>query len=96
MSEFVSANVFVEGRVQGVFYRESTKRRATQLGVHGWIRNLEDGRVEAFLEGKREAVEELLAYMRKGPPTAAVRDLAFESAPLPVDQRQYHSFSVLR
>ena len=59
--------VLVHGHVQGVFFRETTRRRATSAGVAGWVRNLPDGRVEAVFEGAREAVEALVAYVREGP-----------------------------
>ena len=66
------ARVVVSGRVQGVWFRESTRRRAEELGVAGWVRNLPDGRVEAFFEGPPAAVESALAFVREGPPHARV------------------------
>lgn len=62
----------IEGRVQGVFFRQSTKDEADRLGVRGWVRNLEDGAVEAVLEGEPEAVEALVAWCHRGPPGARV------------------------
>lgn len=64
--------VVVHGRVQGVFFRETTRRRALAEGVAGWVRNQPDGSVEAVLEGEREAVERLVAFLREGPPGARV------------------------
>ena len=66
------AHVLVRGRVQGVFFRESLRRRAEQLSVSGWARNLPDGRVEAVLEGDRPDVEAVLLYVREGPGLARV------------------------
>ena len=65
--------VLVEGRVQGVLFRESARRRAAELGVHGFVRNLPDGRVEAVFEGPARAVDDAIYFMRKGPPLADVK-----------------------
>ena len=64
--------VVVQGHVQGVFFRETTKRRALSAGVAGWVRNLPDGSVEAVFEGERTAVERLVDYAREGPRGARV------------------------
>ena len=64
--------VVVQGHVQGVFFRETTKRRALSAGVAGWVRNLPDGSVEAVFEGERAAVERLVDYAREGPRGARV------------------------
>ena len=68
----VRAHVVVEGFVQGVFFRDSTRRRARELGLTGWVRNLPDGRVEAVFEGEESAVEAAVAFVREGPPHAQV------------------------
>lgn len=64
--------VVVHGRVQGVFFRDTTRRLAEQHGVGGWVRNNRDGSVEAVFEGEPEAVERLVAFARRGPRGAAV------------------------
>lgn len=69
------AHVFIEGRVQGVFYRAFTRDLAMRLGLRGWVRNLRDGRVEAVFEGKRELVEEAIKQCSMGPPGAWVRNI---------------------
>ena len=71
----VRVHVFVEGRVQGVWFRDSTFREADRLGIGGWVRNLPDGRVEAVYEGTPEAVEEMLSWTRRGPERALVTDV---------------------
>lgn len=68
----VRTRVFVEGRVQGVWFRESTRQMAEQTGVAGWVRNLDDGRVEAVFEGPAEKVAHAVAWMRHGPDRAFV------------------------
>jgi acylphosphatase len=72
----VRVRVFVDGRVQGVGFRANAAREAMRQGVSGWARNLPDGRVEAVYEGPREAVEEMLAWTRRGPLGARVTDMA--------------------
>jgi acylphosphatase len=64
--------VVVHGRVQGVFFRDSTAREARARGVAGWVRNRDDGTVEAVFEGAPEAVEALVAWARGGPARAEV------------------------
>lgn len=65
-------HVRVVGRVQGVFFRASTQREASALGLAGWVRNLPDGSVEALFVGERSACERALAFVRTGPPGARV------------------------
>lgn len=72
------AHVFIEGRVQGVFFRSTTRRRAQSLGVTGWVRNLFDGRVEAVFEGAENAVRQMVQFAREGPPGAQVTNVDVE------------------
>ena len=62
----------MRGHVQGVFFRETTRRRALAAGVAGWISNQPDGAVAAVFEGERDDVERLLAFVREGPRGARV------------------------
>jgi len=66
-NELRRVHLLVSGRVQGVFFRAETKRQASGLGLTGWVRNLEDRRVEIVFEGGKDAVEEMLDWCRKGP-----------------------------
>lgn len=68
----VRVHVAVHGLVQGVWFRESCRRTATDLGVAGWVRNRADGTVEAELEGPEAAVAQVVAWCREGPPRAEV------------------------
>jgi len=64
--EHIAVHAHFSGIVQGVYFRASTKRQAERQGLHGWVRNLPDGRVEAWIEGERSAVEGLIDYCRTG------------------------------
>ena len=64
--------VVVHGRVQGVFFRDSTRRRAEEAGVAGWVANRPDGSVEAVFEGDLGEVERLVDWMHEGPSGAQV------------------------
>jgi len=71
----VCRHVLVSGRVQGVAFRWYTVEKAGELGLAGWVKNLPDGRVEAWLEGEASEVESMLAWLAKGPPAARVSGL---------------------
>ena len=79
----------VRGRVQGVFYRASTQQKARELGITGWARNLPDGSVEVLACGGEAALEELLAWLRVGPPHARVDGVAWEL----VEEQDVEGFS---
>jgi acylphosphatase len=68
----IRRRAIVHGRVQGVFFRDTTRRQAASRGLVGWVRNLPDGTVEAVFEGRPEAVEALLSFCREGPRGARV------------------------
>lgn len=70
-------HIFAFGRVQRVWYRENTKKKADALGVFGWVKNLKDKRVEAVAQGEEEEVLRLVEWMKKGPIYAKVTKLEF-------------------
>jgi acylphosphatase len=76
------AHVYVSGQVQGVFFRDSTREKAEQLGLNGWVKNLPDGRVEALFEGPSERVREMVRWCEQGPSQAEVEnvDTEFEAS----------------
>jgi len=79
----VRRKVVVGGRVQGVWFRESARRRAEELGVSGWVRNTAEGTVEAELEGAADDVAVLVSWLGLGPPQARVDSVDVEElAPL--------------
>lgn len=69
------AHLFIEGVVQGVFYRSFTRSVAQSLGLRGWVRNLYDGRVEALLEGKKESIQRAIQECYSGPLGAKVTNI---------------------
>jgi acylphosphatase len=74
----VARRYLIEGRVQGVGFRWFTHDAAAREGLHGWVRNLADGRVEVVVEGEIESVRRLEAAVRRGPASARVDDITTE------------------
>ncbi len=68
----------IEGRVQGVFFRQSTQEMARQLGLNGWVRNCSDGTVEALFEGAQDVVRQAIDWCHHGPPAARVTSVSEE------------------
>ena len=81
-SDLEHAHVRVSGQVQGVFFRDSTRQKAEELGLAGWVKNLPDGQVEAVFEGPSQVVREMVRWCEEGPQHASVEnvDTDFESA----------------
>lgn len=73
--------MLVDGRVQGVFFRDTCRREADRRGVTGWVRNRSDGRVEAVFEGPEAAVAAMVAWCRRGPALASVDALEVHEEP---------------
>lgn len=82
----------VEGRVQGVFFRDSMCKLAQQHGVTGWVKNLADGRVEWLICGDEAAIQTLLAWLQTGPPAAQVIKVNSE----PVAAQNFANFEIVR
>jgi acylphosphatase len=80
VSEQVARRVVVHGSVQGVFFRDTTRRKAQSRGVSGWVRNCADGSVEALFEGDPDAVESMVAFAREGPRGAQVEHVDVQDA----------------
>jgi len=86
-------HIFVSGRVQGVFYRANTRKKAKELGIKGWVRNLYDGRVEITAEGKEEDIKKFIEWCKKGPELAFVENIKVEWKDY---KGNYKDFSVVR
>jgi acylphosphatase len=78
MSARVCKHFYVSGKVQGVWFRASTKEKADELQITGWARNLPDGRVEVLACGARENIDALHEWLKQGPKLAKVSDLIVE------------------
>lgn len=78
VSDDVRAVVLITGRVQGVFYRATAMEVAQSLDLHGWVRNLPDGGVEAVVEGAEYSVDEFIQWCRRGPPASRVDNVEFK------------------
>ena len=71
----VRAHIYVSGMVQGVFFRSTIASKAQRLRVLGWVRNLQDGRVEAVFEGEKEAVDAMIDFCNRGPRGARISNV---------------------
>jgi acylphosphatase len=93
MADAIACHLIISGRVQGVAFRWETLRAAERFGVNGWVRNLPDGTVEGFLEGRRQAVEDLIAWCRQGPATAVVTGVEVQDMPY---EGRFERFAIRR
>jgi len=76
--DVIARHVVVSGRVQGVWFRDTTRHHASEHGVAGWVRNRSDGAVEAWFEGPVDAVGAVVAWCHEGPPRAHVERVDVE------------------
>lgn len=88
-AEVVRRRVVVRGRVQGVWFRDSTRERARARGVAGWVRNRPDGALEAVFEGPPAGVESLVRFCETGPPHAQVETIETAEEP-PAGDTDFH------
>lgn len=85
----VCKRVFLTGVVQGVSFRFHAQQKASQLGLTGWVRNLEDGRVEMLLAGKDDNVEAMIKWAHKGPPRAKVENMSITEVKEPAPKEPF-------
>lgn len=88
-SQLQAYHVYVSGKVQGVYYRASTAKKAQMLGLSGWVKNLDDGRVELRAQGPIEALEALLSWCEKGPILAKVSNVERKVAQVDLNLAQF-------
>lgn len=87
--ELTRVHMVISGRVQGVFFRATTKDEARSRGLTGWVRNTGDGRVEAEVQGPPDAVDQLIDECRTGPPMAKVSDVEVEPVDVVPDESRF-------
>jgi acylphosphatase len=85
-------HLLIKGKVQGVFYRASAKEAAEKLGVSGWIRNTDEGAVEAMASGTEAQVQEFIRWCWQGPARAEVKQVAVQD----MSDEQFTGFRILR
>lgn len=89
MAENIRVHAIISGRVQGVFFRRETKKKADACEVCGWVKNLPDGTVEAVFEGRKSRVEEVIAWCRQGPPASKVTKVTILECPFTGDWKSF-------
>lgn len=87
-----SYRLVITGKVQGVFYRQSSKERAQQLNIKGWVKNRPDGSVEMTIAGEEDDIKSFITWCRQGPPQAGVDNVQIE----PTEETAFDNFSILR
>lgn len=87
----IRAHLFIEGRVQGVFFRAYTQEEAQKRSLTGWVKNLYDGKVEAVFEGEEQDVQSMIKWCHSGPPHAVVADVSVEIGEY---EGEHYDFSV--
>lgn len=89
-SNHVSIHAWVDGTVQGVYFRDHTRKQAQALQLTGWVRNLADGRVEVVACGPREIIMEFIDWLWQGSPSAKVSDVCWEE----ISQQTFTEFTI--
>jgi acylphosphatase len=90
--KYCRVHVFISGKVQGVYYRQNTAYKAEELNIHGWVRNLRDGCVEAVFEGEKTNIDKLLDWCNKGPKDAIVENVKIIDEQY---QNEYTDFQII-
>ena len=78
----IQVHILIKGTVQGVFFRQSTREKAQQLGLIGWVKNLPNGQVEVSAAGEKNKIDQLVLWCRTGPPMAIVDQITVLKQPV--------------
>ncbi len=85
-------HLIISGKVQGVFFRASAKKKADELSIVGWIRNMKEGNVEAVVTGDTQQIEDFIQWCKSGPANAVVEDIHIQKQ----EFRAFNSFKITR
>ena len=88
--EYKAVQAHIYGRVQGVFFRDYTRRMAEELGLTGWVKNCSDGSVESLICGDRDAVSAMINWLHQGSPSAKVDEVVIKTAVLDNSPTAFH------
>src|SRR5438067_13066010 len=86
-------HLLIKGKVQGVFYRATAREVAEQLNITGWVKNTDEGHVEAMITGDDKQVEKFIAWCKKGPPKAVVTNIDVEDV---AEEKTFQEFKIIR
>ena len=87
-----TVHLVIKGKVQGVFFRASTKDKANELGINGWVKNMPDGNVEILATGNKDQLENFIEWCRRGPKQAKVSDVVVSDA----EETFFNEFRVIK
>lgn len=85
-------HLIISGKVQGVFYRATAKKKAGELNIHGWIKNTSEGNVEAMVTGNTQQIEDFIKWCKSGPDRAVVEEVRIDKQKF----REFDSFKIKR
>jgi len=89
-----ASKIIISGTVQGIFFRNFAKENANKLNLKGYIRNLEDGNIEIFVEGEKDNINSLIDLLKKGPPYSQIRDVKVETRRWSGDFKEFKILSI--
>ncbi len=88
----IKVYVIIYGKVQGVWFRYNTKNKANELGLYGWVKNIDDDKVEAVFEGEEQKIYSIIEWCSKGPPKAKVNKIEIFKKKY---EKEYNNFSII-
>lgn len=89
-----ASKIIISGTVQGIFFRNFTRENANKLNLKGYIRNLEDGNIEIFVEGEKDNINSLIDLLKKDPPYSQIRDVKVETRRWSGDFKEFKILSI--